>query len=110
MALIDKIKAKYPNPRALVDEPYITATGYDVGGAICLYQQDLSEDKGGAVLRFPYDHFLAQKLMQLNTDLPADLAHKYASIMNIANDTGNFAEAWHVAQQALEYVAQQDVD
>lgn len=100
MALIDEIKAQYPDPH-MSSTPFTLDDDYCVGGAVCRY--------AGSFWYFPPNSALARVLTKLNPTLPYELAYQYAKLITENNDLGRFAEAWNIADSALTYEVATDI-
>jgi hypothetical protein len=100
MALIDAIRAQYPHPRPAPDARREgDATGYCVGGSLCLYYDLLPVYGDGG--RFPSADELADILTDINPHLPPEGGISYAQRIIEHNDNGWFTAAWAFAAMAL---------
>ena len=101
------IRAQYPTPSTVrASLPGDGLEGYCVGGALCL------AGLGPHSIRFPTEKHLAQQLIRINPDLAAVpwKAGQFAEAITIANDRGDFEEAWRVAGEALDYGQGKDLE
>lgn len=94
MALIDTIRAQYPNPRRAYEDEFTTES-YCVGGSLCRFAWQ------SASYRFPDPGEIVGALLVLNPRLDESEARVYATDIVYENDTGHFAAAWAAADKAL---------
>lgn len=112
---VTELIAKYNQPMTyhdrekLADDAGITTDTdtmnyyYCIGGAY-LFSCDVNTVIWDSFVGFPAPDMIAEQLFKDNTDLPYELAYRYADSLVTYNDNEEYDKAWAVLNEALSYV------
>jgi hypothetical protein len=110
MPTMQEIRDRYPSPVTSETRYGHSRKGcYCVGGAVALYvlhtlttSSPRAEDHS-VLVRFPEAQDLRHYLIDLNENLPREVAAEYADEIICYNDDGAFEAAWFTLNLALTY-------
>ena len=102
------VQKRFPSPITFMNSSILRNDQYCVGGAFCLFVNNLEGKEVMPIqfltaLTFPAHQFLAAYLSHVNPNLKEGEALVFATAITLSNDYTNFDDAWAHLDEALNF-------